>query len=388
MPSPRNKVIDLGPSASHRWSTCTASPQFIVDNWEKLPDGSSSFADEGTVAHSVAAALLLKRPAPADTPAEMLGHAGGFRDFVLTGFEEGDILEVETKLPLFYLPSRNGIVDAAVMAPDRVAISDLKYGVGVSVEADRNTQLAIYAESLIQRWEMISTFDKDMPVDLSIYQPRDRNNPEPVRTWSLTRGDLGVFASGLSDRAREIQSGKVEFKPSTTACKFCPAKGLCSAYANEGLVALPPEARIIELPHPGTLSREQRIKVLKAKKVLGDWLEAVEDQEVSELMAGAEPMGMKLVEGKSNREWKDEDAASTLLSNHLSYDEMHPRKPLISPHAAEVLLKGATLSTRFTNRMGKLITKPEGKPTLVTEDDHRQALDFSPENQLTRLGDI
>ena len=99
-------------------------------------------------------------------------------------------------------------------------------------------------------------------------------------------------------------------------------------------------------------------------------------------------MGMKLVEGKSNREWKDEDAASTLLSNHLSYDEMHPRKPLISPHAAEVLLKGATLSTRFSNRMGKLITKPEGKPTLVTEDDHRQALDFSPENQLTRLGDI
>ena len=197
MPSPRAKVIDVGPSASARWTTCTASPQFIVDNWEKLSDSSSSFADEGTAAHSVASALLLKRPVPDDTPVDMLAHATHYRDFVMKDFTEGDLLEVETKLPLFYLPSRNGVVDAAVMAPNRVSISDLKYGVGVGVEAKDNTQLAIYAESLIQRWEMISTFDKDMPVDLSIYQPRDRNNPEPVRTWPLTRGDLGDVASGI-----------------------------------------------------------------------------------------------------------------------------------------------------------------------------------------------
>lgn len=385
---PRNhKVIDVGPSASGRWSVCTASPQFIVDNADKLPVDKSEFADEGTVAHHVAAQLLTKQDPGPVAPA-MLEHVNTYVNHVLAQtdpYRIGAVLHVEQPINLFYLPHRSGVVDAAVVLPDAVYINDLKYGQGVSVEAEGNTQLAIYAESLIQSWSQIMDFPDDMSVIMSIIQPRDRNNHEPVRRWKLTRGELAKFSADLQAKAEVALSGKGEFRPDPKACQFCPAKGICSAYATQGLKALPEMARVISLPHPGTLSREQRVEVLKAKKVLSQWLDAVEDQEVHDLMQGAEPKGMKLVEGKSNRQWRDADEAQKLLSNHLSMDEMRPRSDLISPAAAERLLKGTELSTRFRNRMTSLITKPEGKATLVLEDDPRPALSFQPDNGLKPL---
>jgi hypothetical protein len=253
------------------------------------------------------------------------------------------------------------------------------------VEAEGNTQLAIYAESLIQSWEQVMDFPVHLTVTLSIIQPRDRNNPEPVRVWTMTRQELSEFTAKLAAKAELALTGKGEFVPDDKACQFCPAKGICAAYATRGLVALPEPARVIELPHPGTLTREQRVQALKAKKVLAQWMEALEDQEIHDLSNGAEPAGLKLVEGKSNRKWANVDDALKLLSNHLSLDEMRPREEIISPAAAERLLKGIKLSTRFTNRMETLITRPEGKPTLVSADDPRPALSLTPTNGLKPL---
>jgi hypothetical protein len=96
-------------------------------------------------------------------------------------------------------------------------------------------------------------------------------------------------------------------------------------------------------------------------------------------------MGYKLVTGKSNRVWKDAEAAQTLLSNHLGIDTTRPRADLISPKQAEEALKGIELSARFKTRLQSLITKPEGKPTLVSEDDKRPALDYSTAQGLENL---
>lgn len=379
----RREQIDVGASSAHRWSRCTASPKFIVEHAGELPEDSSFYADEGTQAHEVAATLLDGKGTQPGTSDEMLRNVMTYVDHVRSHQKPGSRLAVEKRIPLFYLPSRNGIVDAATQSPDALFIDDLKYGVGVSVEAEGNEQLAIYAESMIRQWELITVYPADLPVHLSIVQPRDRNNPVAVRTWSLTRAELAVYTAKLAEQARIALTGPGEFKPSPEACKFCPAKGICSAFATQGLVALPEQARIISLPDPGALTREQRIQVLKAKNVLRDWMEAVLEQEMSDLMAGAEPMGFKLVEGKTNRTWVDTQAALKLLNNHLTIDELRPRADLISPAQAEKALKGRELSAKFQNKLKGLITKPEGKPTLVPEDDKRPAL--QPENMFQNL---
>lgn len=379
----KRDVIDLGASSAHRWTRCTASPKFIVEHAKELPEDSSVFADEGTQAHEVASLLLENKGAQPETPAEMLRHVMVYVDHVRSHQTAGARLTVEKRVPLFYLPSRNGIVDAATQRPDALYIDDLKYGMGVSVDAVENEQLAIYAESIIRQWEQITTFSADHPVHLSIVQPRDRNNPVAIRTWSLTRRELSAFTTKIGAKAYQALNGKTEFFPCEEACKFCPAKGICSAYATQGLVQLPEEARIINLPDPGSLNREQRIQVLKAKKVLTEWMDAVLAQEVSDLMNGAEPKGFKLVEGRANRTWADAEAALKLLNNHLTIDELRPRADLISPAQAEKALKGIELSTKFENKLKSLITRPEGKPTLVPEDDKRPAI--QTQSQLVNL---
>lgn len=372
----KRDLIDVGPSSAHRWSRCTASPQFIVANADQIPEDTSVWADEGEDAHKLAERILKGEPAGAATP--MYDNTMVYVNHVQSHKTPESRLYIEKRVPLFYNPSRNGRMDAATMRPDALFFDDLKYGVGVSVDAQDNEQLAIYAESTIREWEQIMEFADDLPVHLSIVQPRDRNNSEPVRTWTLTRKELAMYTTTLGAKARLALSGQGEFVPGEKQCRFCPAKGICSAYASQGLVALPEEARIISLPDPGALTREQRVKVLKAKKVLHDWLEAVEDQEVAELTNGAEPMGFKLVEGKANRVWKDVEAAQQLLSNHLTMDITRPRADLISPAQAEKALKGIELSSKFKNKLASLITRPEGKPTLVPEDDKRPAIGYNP----------
>ena len=48
MPTPRQHAL-LSASSAHRWLACTAAPHFE----ESFPDGTSSYAEEGTLAHTI-----------------------------------------------------------------------------------------------------------------------------------------------------------------------------------------------------------------------------------------------------------------------------------------------------------------------------------------------
>ena len=366
--------LNLGPSAAHRWSVCTASPQFLVDHASDLPPDGGVFADEGTRAHSYASNLLLGFPVT-DMPPEMGVHVGAYVDYVRSQkAQKGAIMRVEKKVELFYLPEVYGTVDTMIMHPDGVKIIDLKYGMGVGVDAVYNPQLAIYAESILRQWDAVHDIPDDFSVQLTIFQPRDRSNPEPVRTWMLTRKELHNYTKTLGDKADIILAGRGEFVPTDSACKFCTAKGICAAYASQGLVALPEQARVIDLPSINTVTREQRIRVLLLKRRLVEWMEALEDQERADLTKGEPSMGFKLVEGKSNRTWDNPAKAMQLLSVHLTMEQIRPPSDIVSPAGAERALKGITLSSKFKNRFEDLIVRPEGKPTLVLESDNRPSL--------------
>jgi hypothetical protein len=362
---------------------CTASPKFIFSKTAELPKENTQYTNEGTLAHAFAASMLEGKSVV--VPDEMKPHVGVYVDLVNSLKTAGSMIFVEQKIPLFYNLSASGTVDAAILTADTLHIVDLKYGVGVSVEAKDNTQLTIYAESLLQQYDQVMDLSRISKVTMTIVQPRDRNNPEYVRTWTVSREFLKEQAAWLEVRAKIALGDDGEFSPSESSCRFCAAKALCGAYARQGLEALPEEARIITLPMPDTLSREQRIKVLQSKKVLNQWLESLEDQEVSDLMAGKPSIGLKLVRGKANRQWVDTDAAVQLLSNYLTMDEIRPPSDIISPNAAEKALKGKEVSVRFSNRMASQIVKPEGKPTLVPDSDPRQQIDY---NQLALIGEI
>ena len=48
MPTPKQHAL-LSASSAHRWLACTAAPHFE----ERFPDGTSPYAEEGTLAHAI-----------------------------------------------------------------------------------------------------------------------------------------------------------------------------------------------------------------------------------------------------------------------------------------------------------------------------------------------
>jgi hypothetical protein len=405
---PAGKHSRLPPSSSGRWVPCTASIGFIEANTPRLPKQDWTFAERGTRAHDAGAQLILDPKSTVRTDdAEMLTTVSAYAEFVRDKIRPGDRVLVEKKIRLFYLPTEKGTTDAAIIGPKTIYIADYKDGVGVSVYARNNTQLAIYAESLIQELELIEEIADDTLVTLAIYQPRDRFDPNPARIWALSRKDLRDFCDQIMVARDQIHASKVDlegriegpaqFKAGPHCDKsFCPARGLCKAYGAMGLTAISDdpvdvtiaESKLVQLRDPNTLTRHQRMRVIAAKPALIAWLEAVENQEVHELMSGAAPDQFKMVSGKSpgrvwNNETKAEELLKTLLDPKLVKPPVEPS--LISPTQAEKLLKGSSLSEEVRASLSALIDKPEGKPSLVPVTDKRPALSFNPTEGLSKI---
>ena len=107
--------ISLQPSAAHRWLNCTASPRFLAEHEAELPKRDTEWSTEGTLAHEIAEKMLLGQPWSCDPV--MAEHVTGYGERVkanLATAREGATLHVETKVPLFYMPEREGRNDTAI----------------------------------------------------------------------------------------------------------------------------------------------------------------------------------------------------------------------------------------------------------------------------------
>lgn len=405
-----NTHARLAPSASERWTTCTASVAYMEENKDRLPkDTGSIYATEGTQAHDYAADLIDGLADIDEIPEDFRPHLELYVNHCLQLQESGDETFCEIQVPLFYSPEQKGTCDFAIIRTGhepRVVIRDLKYGAGVKVHAQENTQLAIYAMSFIAAKEAEGVvFSPDTIVDLGIVQPRYQGE-EVIDTWEIPLHDFRGFCGEIADRAVEIQTGEnLKFAPSTEACRWCPAKAFCQARAAElvsplsddpqlaldFLAALPDLSKeekkaeasermdtrfgkaAADVDLSAVLDDETQVALFKNMKNIVAWLGDVEESLSTRLLAGESIEGVKLVRGRAgNRAWADEEAADKLLAGKLKADERYTKK-LISPTQAEAALKGHELSSRFQNRLKELVTRSEGKLTIALDSDKRPA---------------
>ena len=96
----------------------------------------------------------------------------------------------------------------------------------------------------------------------------------------------------------------------------------------------------------------------------------MEDYALQQALAGVSYPGYKLVEGRSNRKITDDKAVIDLLSNE-GYDESEYMKPAVLCGIGD--LEKLVGKKRLTALCAEYITKPQGKPTLATNDDKRPA---------------
>ena len=353
----------LSPSAAHRWMNCPPSACLELE----FPSSSSEVAAEGTAAHALCEhklrkllKLRSKRPHSDFEDDEMDRCSDDYVSFVQEQMGEipSPMVLVEQRLDLTrYVPEAFGTADCIIVCGDRLHIVDFKYGMGVLVEAEHNPQMMLYALGALELLDGIYDIQK---ISVSIFQPRREN----VCTWSLPKEELLRWArDDLVEKARLAYAGEGEYCAGEW-CTFCRASVRCRARAEEKL-RLAKE----EFKYPPLITDEEIEDVLGEIPELIKWANAIlayaTDAAVNH---GKEWTGFKIVEGRSVRRYKDEDAVAREAES-AGYTDIFDRKLISLTQMEKLMGKKA-----FTDILGGLIEKPPGKPTLVPLSDKRPAI--------------
>lgn len=372
---PSKKHAELPPSSAERWKNCpgsvTLSKQFPQDT-------TSTYAEEGTHAHSVAELKLryvngeinssnftrkLNKLKKSEYWCGEMDEATNFYlDAVLeikSGMGEDAELLIEQHFNLDeYVPESFGTSDAVVIGDGVINVIDLKYGKGVKVDAVNNSQLRLYGLGAAGLFEGIYDFDR---VRMTIIQPRlDHISSEEVSLEELRRW----AAEEIRPAAEEALAGS-ERTACGDWCQFCPAKAVCRARAEYCL-----ELARDEFKAPALLTTEEIGEVLRRAEAIKKWAADIADYALQQALAGEHYDGWKVVEGRSNRKYADEvKVADTLKKAGFDEAMLYERK-LLGLTAMEKLVG----KKKLTETLGELIIKPAGKPVLVPESDKRDAI--------------
>ena len=331
----------------------------------------SDFALEGTIAHAMAESKLTHQPFEYEghelVSDEMEEYVQSYVDYVLEKWEKVKantpaFLHVEARLDMTkWVKDCFGTADAVVYGGDELEIIDLKYGKGVEVSAEHNTQLMMYALAVDEMYRM---FDDIKIVRLTIVQPRLGN----LSTWTLPVEELRRWGDEvLRPTAAMAYVGEGETKAGAH-CRFCKLKGRCRALYNHALNGY------LSNPNVELLSDEELGKALEQIDAVEMWAKGVKELALKHLMSGGSIPGFKVVEGVSRRRYTDETAILTKLVE-VGYSSADVCK---APQ-----LKGITdLSKlmgkkKFDEIVAPMCEKPMGAPTIARADDKRGEYDAS-----------
>ncbi len=374
------KHARLSPSSADRWLTCTAS----VALEEKMPSTTSVYAEEGTFAHELAeysakyaVGMIGKREFNKELKKLKVNdfYSNDMQDYVdeysflIKGIYE-DITkncsdafcEFEVALDLTkYVPEGFGTGDCLIIAEPALYVIDLKYGKGVEVSAQNNSQLKLYALGALERYKALYDIKE---VVTYIVQPRLSN----IDNASYTVEELEDWGNSVvKPNAKAAFDGTGTYKPSEKACRFCKASGECKARADELLALFDSQDKPSEM-----LTDEDFAEILPRLKEIKAWLADVETAATHRLYSGMSIPGYKLVEGKTNRKYTDETEIAKVLNENGYTDDAIFNKKLIGITAMEKLL-GKTNAAKL---IGDYIEKPKGSPTLALESDKREAINI------------
>jgi hypothetical protein len=400
----------FGPSSSHMWLTCAGS---LVPNL-LAPDEGSEFAAYGTVAHAVSEEWLIARK----RPRHLLGttqivYAGDWGylvniDEAMMEFAEQSV-EMCMLLPgkhfteqrvdfsrLTPIPNQGGTMDFAAIEGRRVVVVDHKFGTGVQVYAEENTQAMLYALGLLYRYDKAFGGTHDMrEFVLRIHQPRLDHFDE----WECSRDHLLTFAGRVIERAKAAWRLDAPRTPDPKACQFCKVRSTCSANAkmqirimadqtadafgevtHDELVEFKAELASgtfsVAAADPLALSTSDLETLRPFKRMVEGFWKTIDHELMKRAMNGAQLKRYKIVEGRSNRVFSEPAQAAKVLIAHGCKPSEVIVQHIASPAEAEELLTAAGHRRRdLPDLLEGLVRKPPGKPTLASITDRRPALE-------------
>lgn len=371
----------LSASASSRWLNCTPSVRLE----EQFPETTSTYAEEGTLAHEIGELKLRKyytEPMSQRTfntrlnkmkkhelfQEEMLKHTDTYLEYLqgLTiGMKSTPYVAVEKRIDYSaYAPEGFGTVDCLIISSDTLYVTDFKYGKGVPVSAENNPQMKLYALGALIEYSFLYPIKS---IKLAIIQPRLNS----ISEFDLTADELLAWGEEIKPIAQQAFEGVGEFVPGEH-CKFCRAKAQCRARADQ-YTALDDFKQL----KPPLLSNEEVGQVLEKAQHIESWVKALKDYALAESLKGTEIAGWKAVAGRGSRSFTDLDSAfAHLKENGIDEALLYDRVPLTVSQIEKVL---KTEQFRSLLEEPGLVQKSAGKPTLAPIGDKRKQIFNAPD---------
>lgn len=413
-----NTHAQLSPSKRSRWALCPGS----IREEAKYPEqGGGPAAIDGTHSHTLLEQCFKGDPVE---PSAFIGltltdHEGEFvvdasraervkiaYDYIMSRVVEMiqsgyfPMVLTETRVDPDHLLGRkdlSGTVDIQITGGDTLELIDYKDGMGI-VSAEGNMQLEQYAYGVLAGYKLpvngVYPFDN---VRMTIIQPKLalRGMP-PITSHTVTVKSLLDNMGTIILQAAATDKPDAPLVPGDSQCKFCRAKGSCSALAGNvmesvGVMFQPVTTQASEIAQqaadkdPAKMDDQQIRQIMEGAPLMRQFLEAVEAEALRRLQTGVEIQGLKLVNGRGSRAWSlpEEQIAEKLIKMGVPKGAVYETK-LVTPAKAEKLTWEATkagekvrkqLSDRQLKTLDQeYITKMAGKLTVVPESDSRPAV--------------
>ena len=398
----------LGASSAHRWMRCPASVKASAEVLGKEPglDADSEFSHEGTCAHYLAEIALKSGRLVSsyvgevielpdhdkseqfdnefEVTKEMANYVAVYVDFCRD--LPGDVEEIEARLDYSdWVEGGFGTGDYLKFDEDSntLYVVDLKYGKGIRVDAFENKQLLLYG---LGGYSLLSLFHSIGRVKMVVVQPR----LDHIDEYEVITRDLLKFGEEARKAAEATKEDDPVFNPGESQCQWCyVAKSFdgCQAQydfvkeeALSGLGVLDDET--LTQDDVDLFIAEDRpeyhrvVKILKNKSLIESLIKQAKEIAYAKAMAGEPLVGTKLVRGRKSKSYAFEDEEALRRLKQLrgtKASDVQVVKP-ITPAAAFKLLG------KDHNFCKKYITINDGKPTIVSDDDDRDAIDIKADS--------
>ena len=366
----------LSASGASRWATCPGS----VKMEDGIPDKESVYAQEGTLAHEMSELKLKhyldpkgfgKRKLNAAIKklkenelyqAEMDSFTDTYVDFIkekAMSFSSNPYIEIEKRVDFSrWVDGGFGTCDCILIHGSTLSIIDLKYGKGVPVSSEQNEQLILYALGAYDAFNLIYNLDK---IELNIVQPRINN----FSTWEISLTELLLWGDYFKVQAEKALGGNGELVPSAKACKFCKARDICTARAENNL-SLESEIKL----KPNEIHKDKLYEYISRGEDIAKWVADLKAYALDMCLKGEDVKGLKAVAGRTSRSWTNQDEAiNKLIEGGIDEAIIYDKVPLTLAKLEKALGK-----QQFTALVGDMVVTSEGKPTLVFENDKRPAI--------------
>lgn len=361
----------FSPSKAERWLNCTAYP-LIKDRYPE--EKSSLYAIEGTAAHKLINNILRYRSYDEQSLRDLIGKP--IRSIVSTDQTDliytvdmhesiciyiRHIIEKTKQIGGVYYPEIKvfiesissemfGTADTVIVGDNELAVFDYKHGVGVTVEAEQNPQIAFYALAALEKFTK-----KYKKITMGVIQPRDAHNKNPIRSVETTPAELYQQWYTRFKSAHEEILFKPVIRPGSW-CRWCEADMDCSELAKLGKGLMKVDFN--------SISDIDRLQILNNSATIRLLLSEIDKWAYAKLYNGDQLEGWKLVRSFSNRKWKDEQQIIEKFGKKAITEK------LISPSQAE---KKFPADRPWIEEQCKT---DEKDPILVKSDDKRMG--FSP----------